>query len=76
VTPAAKQRVYRQRYHAGEIRPPIPVSERVREALIRRAMTFDGLTRKQAEAASKDRAWIVTEVADVLEELADQWVEK
>ena len=46
------------------------------ETLVRRAMDYDGLTRAQAEAAALNRAWVVREVVDVLEALADDYLEK
>jgi hypothetical protein len=73
---AEKQRDYRRRFDAGAIKPPTPISKRVREALIRRAVTFGGLSRKDAEIASENPDWIAAEASEALEVLADEWVEK
>ena len=73
---APNQREYRRRYNEGTISPPIPVTKRHAEALIRRAMAYDGLTRAQAEAAAARRGWVVGEVVGVLDALADDWLGK
>jgi hypothetical protein len=71
---AAKQRRYRQRRDANEIRPSIPITARVVAALIERAVTYGGLTRAEAEEASRQRDWIVKEILEVHEEVADEWL--
>ena len=70
---ASNQRGYRRRYKAGTISPHVPVTERATKALILRAMAYHGLTKEQAEVASQNREWVVQEIADVLERLADEY---
>jgi len=65
---AINQRNQRRRYAAGTISPPIPVTPRHAEALRRRAMAYGGAT-----TAASQREWVVREVVDVLDRLADEY---
>jgi hypothetical protein len=69
-TKALKQSEYRQRLDRQEIRPRVLVSSRAVELLIVLATKYGKLSRREAEARSRDRAWISSEIARLLEKLA------
>ena len=67
------QRRYRARLREAEICPQVPVSARVVEMLILAAMRYGNLSRSEAEARSRDRAWVVAAVEEYLDRSATDW---